>query len=149
MPGVTGTISLSRASLQAKQRAIELAGHNLANVSNPAYARQRLNLQTAHGIPVEHGLRGESDEDTGIDQYRDILLDRQIANEGSILAYLEEKQKILHYAQSMIGQDVDRTASSPEGKGASKGVSGQMGLGDNLSEFFNACLLYTSPRPRD
>ena len=129
---------MARTSLQANQRAIELAGHNLANVSNPAYARQRLNLQTAHGIPVEHGIQGAGVEVTGIDQFRDILLDRQIANEGSVLAYLEEKQKILQYAQSMIGQDLDRTASSPEGKAASKGVSGQMGLGDNLADFFNA-----------
>jgi len=138
MPGLTGTIAMARTSLQANQRAIELAGHNLANVSNPAYARQRLNLQTAHGIPVEHGMQGAGVEVTGIDQFRDILLDRQIANEGSVLAYLEEKQKILQYAQSMIGQDLDRTASSPEGKAASKGVSGQMGLGDNLADFFNA-----------
>ena len=129
---------MARVSLQANQRAIELAGHNLANVSNPAYARQRLNLQTAHGIPVEHGMQGSGVEVTGIDQFRDILLDRQIANEGSILAYLEEKQKILQYAQSMIGQDLDRTASSPEGKAASKGVSGQMGLGDNLADFYNS-----------
>ena len=129
---------MARVSLQANQRAIELAGHNLANVSNPAYSRQRLNLQTAHGIPVEHGMQGSGVEVTGIDQFRDILLDRQIANEGSILAYLEEKQKILQFAQSMIGQDLDRTASSPEGKAASKGVGGQMGLGDNLAEFFNA-----------
>ncbi|SVE07085.1 uncharacterized protein METZ01_LOCUS459939, partial [marine metagenome] len=138
MPGLTGTINMARISLQANQRAIELAGHNLANVSNPAYSRQRLNLQTAHGIPVEHGLQGSGVEVTGIDQFRDILLDRQIANEGSVLAYLKEKQKILQFAESMIGQDLDRTSSSPEGKAASKGVSGQMGLGDNLSEFFNA-----------
>ena len=129
---------MARSSLQANQRAIELAGHNLANVSNPAFSRQRLNLETAHGIPVEHGLMGAGVQVTGIDQFRDVLLDRQIANEGSILAYLEEKQKILQYAQSMIGQDVDRTASSPEGKAASKGIGGQMGLGDNLAEFFNA-----------
>ena len=129
---------MARNSLQANQRAIELAGHNLANVSNPAYARQRLLMQTAHGIPVEYGMQGAGVEVTGIDQFRDILLDRQIANEGSVLAYLEEKQKILQFAQSMIGQDLDRTSSSPEGKAASKGVSGQMGLGDNLSEFFNA-----------
>lgn len=129
---------MARNSLQANQRAIELAGHNLANVSNPAYSRQRLNIETAHGIPVEHGIQGSGVVVTGIDQFRDILLDRQIANEGSVLAYLEEKQKILQFAQSMIGQDLDRTSSSPEGKAASKGVSGQMGLGDNLSEFFNA-----------
>jgi len=42
MPGLTGTISMARTSLLANQRAIELVGHNLANVSNPAYARQRL-----------------------------------------------------------------------------------------------------------
>jgi flagellar hook-associated protein 1 FlgK len=138
MPGLTGTINMARNSLQANQRAIELAGHNLANVSNPAYSRQRLNIETAHGIPVEHGIQGSGVVVTGIDQFRDILLDRQIANEGSVLAYLEEKQKILQFAQSMIGQDLDRTSSSPEGKAASKGVSGQMGLGDNLSEFFNA-----------
>jgi flagellar hook-associated protein 1 FlgK len=138
MPGLTGTINMARNSLQANQRAIELAGHNLANVSNPAYSRQRLNIETAHGIPVEYGVQGAGVEVTGIDQFRDILLDRQIANEGSVLAYLEEKQKILQFTQSMIGQDLDRTSSSPEGKAASKGVSGQMGLGDNLSEFFNA-----------
>lgn len=129
---------MARNSLQANQRAIELAGHNLANVSNPSYSRQRLNMETAHGIPVEYGIQGAGVQVTGIDQFRDILLDRQIGNEGSVLAYLEEKQKILQFAQSMIGQDLDRTSSSPEGKAASKGVSGQMGLGDNLSEFFNA-----------
>ena len=129
---------MARASLQANQRAIELAGHNLANVSNPAYSRQRLNIQTASGTQSEAGNQGSGVKVTGIEQFRDILLDRQIANEGSVLAYLEEKQKILQFAQSMIGQDLDRTSSSPEGKAASKGVSGQMGLGDNLSEFFNA-----------
>ena len=129
---------MARVSLLANQRAIELAGHNLANVSNPAFSRQRLSLQTAQGVPSEHGTQGAGVKVSGIDQFRDILLDRQIANEGSILAYLEEKQKILEFAQSMIGQDLDRTASSPEGKAASKGVGGQMGLGDNLAEFFNA-----------
>ena len=138
MPGITGTLSMARTSLQANQRAIEVAGHNLANVSNPAFSRQRLKLETAHGIPVEEGVMGAGVVVSGIEQYRDVLLDRQIANEGSVQAYLEEKQKILQYAQSMIGQDLDRTASSPEGKAASKGVSGQMGLSDNLAEFFTA-----------
>ena len=129
---------MARNSLMANQRAIELAGHNLANVSNAAYSRQRLNIQTASLTKSEAGNQGSGVKVSGIDQFRDILLDRQIANEGSVLAYLEEKQKILQFAQSMIGQDLDRTSSSPEGKAASKGVSGQMGLGDNLSEFFNA-----------
>ena len=120
---------MARNSLQANQRAIELAGHNLANVSNPAFSRQRLNIQTSErNSNWSYGSQGSGVEVNGIDQFRDILLDRQIANEGSVLAYLEERQKILQFAQSMIGQDLDRTSSSPEGKAASKGVSRADGL---------------------
>ena len=68
---------MARNSLQANQRAIELAGHNLANVSNPAYSRQRLNIQTASGTQSEAGNQGSGVKVSGIDQFRDILLDRQ------------------------------------------------------------------------
>ena len=120
------------------QRAIELAGHNLANVSNPAYSRQRLKLETALGVPTKDGLQGGGVEVSGVENFRDILLDRQIANEQSVLAYLEQKQKILQYTQAAIGQEMDRASSSAEGSAASQGVSGQMGLGDNLTDFFNS-----------
>ena len=92
MPGLTGSISMARTSLQMNQRAIELAGHNLANVSNPAYSRQRLKIQTATG--VENGSQGGGVEITGIEHFRDYLLDRQVANEQSVLAYLDQKKKI-------------------------------------------------------
>lgn len=84
---------MARTSLQMNQRAIELAGHNLANVSNPAYARQRLKIQTATGVPTEDGLQGGGVEITGIEHFRDYLLDRQVANEQSVLAYLDQKKK--------------------------------------------------------
>ena len=146
MPGLTGSISMARTSLQMNQRAIELAGHNLANVSNPAYARQRLKIQTANGVPTEDGLQGGGVEITGIEHFRDYLLDRQVANEQSVLAYLDQKKKILQYTQSAIGQELDRASSSAEGNAASQGVSGQMGLGDNLTDFFNSLqALSTNP----
>ena len=137
---------MARTSLQMNQRAIELAGHNLANVSNPAYARQRLKIQTATGVPTDDGLQGGGVEITGIEHFRDYLLDRQVANEQSVLAYLDQKKKILQYTQSAIGQELDRASSSAEGNAASQGVSGQMGLGDNLTDFFNSLqALSTNP----
>ena len=137
---------MARTSLQMNQRAIELAGHNLANVSNPAYSRQRLKIQTATGVTTEDGLQGGGVEITGIEHFRDYLLDRQVANEQSVLAYLDQKKKILHYTQSAIGQELDRASSSAEGNAASQGVSGQMGLGDNLTDFFNSLqALSTNP----
>ena len=137
---------MARSSLQINQRAIELAGHNLANVSNPAYARQRLTLETAPGVPTEQGLQGGGVDITGVEQFRDYLLDRQVANEQSVLAYLDQKKKILQYTQAAIGQELDRASSSAEGNAASQGVSGQMGLGDNLTDFFNSLqALSTNP----
>ena len=137
---------MARTSLQMNQRAIELAGHNLANVSNPAYSRQRLKIQTATGVPTDDGLQGGGVEITGIEHFRDYLLDRQVANEQSVLAYLDQKKKILQYTQSAIGQELDRASSSAEGNAASQGVSGQMGLGDNLTDFFNSLqALSTNP----
>ena len=109
---------------------IELAGHNLANVSNPAYARQRLKLQTSTGSH-RAGLQGGGVEITGVEHFRDYLLDRQVANEQSVLRTSNIKQKILQYTQAAIGQELDRASSSAEGNAASQGVSGQMGLGDN------------------
>ena len=137
---------MARTSLQMNQRAIELAGHNLANVSNPAYARQRLTIETATGVPTEQGLQGGGVDITGVEQFRDFLLDRQVANEQSVLAYLDQKKKILQYTQAAIGQELDRASSSAEGNAASQGVSGQMGLGDNLTDFFNSLqALSTNP----
>ena len=56
------------------QRAIELAGHNLANVSNPAYSRQRLKLETALGVPTKDGLQGGGVEVSGVENFLGLIL---------------------------------------------------------------------------
>ncbi len=41
MPGTFGSLEIALRSLRSHQRAIEIAGHNVANVNNEAYARQK------------------------------------------------------------------------------------------------------------
>ena len=41
-------------SLQTQQQGLEVTGHNLANVNNPAYARQRLEIQTKTGALAKY-----------------------------------------------------------------------------------------------
>jgi len=48
--GLFGTLDMGARALAAQQAGIQVTGHNLANVNNTAYARQRLNLQTS--LPV-------------------------------------------------------------------------------------------------
>ena len=57
------------------QRAgVEVAGQNLANVSNPAYARQRVAISTSISIQSETGPQGTGSEVTNITSKRNAIL---------------------------------------------------------------------------
>lgn len=138
MLGLFGTLTLANRSLQAHRQAAEVTGHNLANVNNSAYSRQRVVLQTAHGVPdLQLGQQGTGVDAVAITQVRSELLDRQIQVETSVHGSLEARQSALQLAQAAIGQQIDRGATGTEGTAAAGGAGAQRALADNLSEFFN------------
>ena len=47
MIGLFGTLNLASNSLATQQDAMAVAGQNMANVNNPAYARERAVVQSA------------------------------------------------------------------------------------------------------
>ena len=144
--GLFGTLEIAKSGLNSNRQGIEITGHNLANISNPAYSRQRLKIQTGDALPGPEGPTGTGSKVTGIEQLRDRLLDGEIVNETSVTGYLEAQKKALEFAEVNLGQQLDRQASTPEGAAASLGVGGQVGLVEGLSDFFNALqALSTSP----
>ena len=136
--GLIGTLELAKRSLDSNMQAIELTGHNLANISNPAYARQRLKLETGDTLPSTTGPVGTGSTVTGIEQVRSKLLDTQITTETSVTGFLEGKQRALEFAEVNLGQQLDRQSSTPEGATAAQGIGGQFGLTEGLSDFFNS-----------
>jgi flagellar hook-associated protein FlgK len=62
------TLNLGTRALQSQRQGAEVAGHNLANVNNPAYARQRVNIETTAALPTEIGPQGTGAEVTSIQQ---------------------------------------------------------------------------------
>jgi len=138
MLGIFGTLGLATRSLSAYQLGAEVTGHNLANVHNPAYARQRIELQTSVPVSSELGPQGTGVEVVVIRQLRDALLDRQIQSETSVRGWLEAQQKGLQYAQAGLGQSIDRTAAGIDGTAGSGGIGGEPGLAEALSGLFNA-----------
>lgn len=136
--GLIGTLELAKRGLDTNRQGIELTGHNLSNVSNPAYARQRLSIRTADTLPSPQGPVGTGAIVSGIQQLRDRLLDSEIVNETSVTGYLEARKKALEFAEVNVGQQIDRQSSTPEGATASLGVGGQFGLAEGLSDFFGA-----------
>jgi len=51
MPDIYGILNVARGALLTQQRAIDVTGHNIANVNTPGYSRQRVNMQTNTPIP--------------------------------------------------------------------------------------------------
>ncbi|MEW6156414.1 MAG: flagellar hook-associated protein FlgK [Verrucomicrobiota bacterium] len=133
-----GTLDLGQRALQAQRQGVEVTGHNLANVNNRAYTRQRVQIQTAPAIETSLGAIGTGANAAAIRQIRDVLIDRQIESEGSIGGYWEAQQRALQYAQANLGQLIDRQATGPEGSAAANGIGGQQGIAEGLQDLFNA-----------
>lgn len=136
MLGLFGTLGMGTRALQVQQQGIETAGHNLANVNNPAYARQRVLLRTSNALPTPTGPVGTGVQVTEVQQIRDALLDQRIATESSVSGYWLAQQKALQYAQAELGQGIDWQPSGAEGTAATTGA--QRGLAEGLQDLFNA-----------
>ncbi len=138
MPGLFGALSLANRSLQTQRNGTEIAGHNLANVNTPGYARQRVAIETSLTVPTDMGHQGTGADAVGIYQLRDALLDRQIVNEGSVRGSFESRQRALQFTQAALGQQIDRQATGAEGAAAANGVGGQHGIAEEMSDLFAA-----------
>src|SRR5882672_6948354 len=103
MPGLFGTLYLGQQSLQVQRQGVEVSGHNLANVNNPAYARQRLQIQTSPSIRTPYGSIGTGAEVAGIRQLRSNLLDSQLQGEFNVRGFLEANQSALQFGQAILG----------------------------------------------
>ena len=132
MLGLFGTLGLAQRSLSTQQQGVEVAGHNLANVSNSAYTRQRIKIQTGQTVPSTIGPQGTGADVVGIQQLRSALVDMQIQDETSVSGYLDAQQQALKYAQANLGQEIDTSSSE------STSTSSQSGLAQGLSDMFNA-----------
>jgi flagellar hook-associated protein 1 FlgK len=128
MLGLFGTLNLGARSLQTQQQGVEIAGHNLANASNAAYSRQRLEVQTSTPLPTSIGPEGTGADAVAITQLRDTLLDQQIQGEASVTSFLQ-------YAEAGVGEQLQGSTSST---GATSDVGSTGGLASDLSGLFNS-----------
>ena len=133
--GLFGTLGLAARSLQTQQLGLEVTGQNLANVNNPAYARQRLIISSSTTIPTAIGSQGTGAEGIGIQQIRSSLIDGQIQAETSIGSYWDTTQQILQSVQANLGEQIDTLATGANG---TTSTSSQQGISQSLSDLFNA-----------
>lgn len=130
MPGLNASLYLGLTGLQAQQSALNVVGHNIANVNTPGYSRQRADL-TANSAQVEGQVYfGTGVSLNSVQGLRDRFLDLQIYRETA--------------RQSGAGErfaGVDAVA-------ASLGDTGVTGIAAQIQGFFQG-FQELSARPED
>lgn len=132
MSGLYASLNHSVKALTAHSRAIEISGKNLANVNNPAYARQRVIYGDRGTLVTPHGAESLGLEALGVQQLRDSLLDRQVMREIALKSSFESEQSGYQRAQAGLGQSIDRSAAAGVDRAGDKGLSAA------IDDFFNA-----------
>jgi flagellar hook-associated protein 1 FlgK len=131
MSGLFASLNASVNALTAHSRAVETAGKNLANVNNPAYARQRVIYGDRGTVVTPDGAESLGLEALGVEQLRDTLLDRQVGREVARTSYYQAQQTGYQRAQAALGQDVASV-------GAGSSTSTDSGIAAALDGLFNS-----------
>jgi flagellar hook-associated protein 1 FlgK len=124
-------------SLQTQSKGVEVTGHNLANVNQTGYARQRLVTQASTPMTTSEGSQGTGVDGVTVEQVRDELIDIQMRSEISYRGSLEAQQTALQTAQSGLGQNIDRQ-STTSGADSTAGTSGDTGLSESITGLFSS-----------
>jgi flagellar hook-associated protein 1 FlgK len=114
MVGLFGTLNIGKDGLVVSQQQASVAGQNLANVNNPAYARQTVNVAASTPLQSPVGDEGTGVTTLSITEARSSLLDGQIQSEGSVSGSLTAQQNALENAQAELGEQLSSTGSSTD-----------------------------------
>jgi flagellar hook-associated protein 1 FlgK len=105
----------------AAQVQLDVTGHNIANLNNKNYSRQRVEVVSAYAMKSKEGTFGQGVKTVGVKRIYDEILTRTLRNETSSLAYWSNNQAGL----ASIGVYFNELETAS-------------GLGEHLRNYFNA-----------
>ncbi|HUX08561.1 MAG TPA: flagellar hook-associated protein FlgK [Acidobacteriota bacterium] len=116
--GGVNSFDIGITGLNAARIALQVTGHNIANVNTPGYSRQRAIQQTMQPAFTPFGALGRGTRIVGIDALRDRFLEVQLAVESRELGRLRTTNGILGQIESIYNP------------------VGGVGLTDSVNNFF-------------
>ena len=138
MSGLISDILRNAQSLNLHGRAVETAGHNLANQNDPAFARQRLAPKEASTLYTSFGLQPGGVTSWGREHARSFILDKQVMQGQSEVAYAEAQRDIRENLQIALGEEIDRKSSTASLDTIPDSDTVEGSLSKAIDDFFNA-----------
>jgi flagellar hook-associated protein 1 FlgK len=120
MTDIFGILSIGRGALLTQQKAIDVTGHNIANVNTPGFSRQRVNMETREPFTSMPGQMGSGVRAAEIQRVYDRFLGGQINHENQNLGRWETHKGGLERVEMIFDESTG------------------YGLNQALSEFWNA-----------
>lgn len=118
--GLSSTLNIGRDALTTHQRAIEVTGHNIANVNTPGYSRQRLVLQANTPVSTYAGMLGTGVDGIEVERIVDLFMGDKINSAAQDLGKWEAQRDSLEQVEILFDE------------------TGGYGLNQMMSEFWNA-----------
>ena len=120
MAGINDILSIGRQALQTQQQAVDITGHNIANVNTDGYSRQRVALQTSTPLTTGSGTLGTGVTSADIQRVSDRFVGSQINSEVQTQGRWEARQEALEKVETLFDE------------------SSGYGLNSAMSEFWNS-----------
>lgn len=115
MGGLLSALNAGKTSLRTSQKAVEIAGNNIANVNTPGYSRQTPVFNPVPSLELNGYFIGQGVNIDSIAREHDVFLTRQIHNKAAVLgeesgrsAPMAELERIFNLGDNSLATEVDR-----------------------------------------
>ncbi|MHB1400176.1 MAG: flagellar hook-associated protein FlgK [Trichloromonadaceae bacterium] len=149
MGGLMSALNAGKTALGTNQKAVEIAGNNIANVNTPGYSRQVAVFNPVPSLELNGYFIGQGVNIDAIAREHDVFLTRQIHNKAAVLGEesgrstpMAELERIFSIGDNSIATEVDRffdawaeLSTNPAGQTERQIV---VQRGELLAEQFNA-----------
>ncbi|HFQ80793.1 MAG TPA: flagellar hook-associated protein FlgK [Desulfobacterales bacterium] len=95
MPSIASVLNIAKEALLTHQASINVAGHNIANVDDPGYTRQILDLTTPVATPDRAGFFGNGVRSESVVRQYDRFMVKRLMDQNSTINNLQAQQQIM------------------------------------------------------
>lgn len=120
MSGITSILDIARGALATQKNALEVTGHNVANVNTPGYSVQKTILETNMPVPMAYGVVGTGVKTLEIRRTYCQFLNDQLNEKNSLMHKWEAQKDTLGVLETEFNE------------------SAGVGINQMLSDFWNA-----------
>jgi flagellar hook-associated protein 1 FlgK len=105
MSGLYGAMQVAKSGLAVTSLGVRTASHNIANVNNPDYSRQRQILATEYPVASSGGFLGAGVRQVGVERAEDPFIQEQLLRHGGQLGATSAQADALAVVEQIVGSD--------------------------------------------